>query len=77
MAEHDDGGPAFPKPDCPQMDAQHGMSLWDLYFGIAWESLGSLNWGDSWEARARQAANAADAMIAERNKRINRKAGEA
>ena len=76
--KHNDGGPAFPgvhyRDDEGQEYASHGgMSLWDYYFGqCASGMLGNANLkrSASVELVFGTAANYADAMLAERAKRM-------
>lgn len=76
MSPQDDGGDAFPNPDGPV--ERPGMSLWDYYFAeaLGWASdyppVCDEPWDEPWdvESIARRAALLADAMIAERRRRL-------
>jgi hypothetical protein len=64
----DDGGPAFPKPDCAELGAQPGMSLRDWFAGQALAGMMASDEcaSDSFEDTAPSAYRLADAMLAAR-----------
>ena len=79
--KHDDGGAAYPTDARLNesrevvQPANYGMTLWDHYYGLAMQGLlangdgEGMDWADSLSVIA---ADTADSMIAERNRRIGR-----
>jgi len=67
-----DGGPAFPQsyrvPGSSTIVGPTGITLWDYYAAAAMSALASEACA-SFESRAIEAADNADAMLAERKKR--------
>ena len=68
MTIKDEGGFAFPKPDCDQMEAQGGMTLRDWFAGQALAGLMSVRSSNVAAAYAADAYKIADLMILERAK---------
>lgn len=69
--KHDDGGRAYPVPWCHEDPYFNGMSLWDHYYGLAMQGLVAGEMAD-WSDIPKDAADQADAMIAERKRRTGR-----
>ena len=71
------GGPAFPVPNSANVNGQEGMTLWDYYAAAALTGVESANCAGgeilSPEKSANIAAQLADAMLAERAKRMEAK----
>ena len=71
MTQHQDGGPAFPRPGGELHDEQDGMSLLDWFAGtaLAGEMAGS---NDEWDGETDELAvycyRVGKAMIRERNR---------
>lgn len=67
MTKHDDGGPAFPSSG---FELHHGMTLWDYFAAHALVGYWADGRGGTYAGAAEFAADSADAMIAERKKRM-------
>jgi len=70
-----DGGPAFPQPDLqfPNGEVQYGspgMTLRDYFAAAALQGLLADGGGSSWEADAKNAYQAADAMLKAREVKL-------
>ena len=68
------GGPAFPVPNSANVNGQEGMTLWDYYAAAALQGLIANGSHDcTFCVYANAAARQADAMLAERAKRMEAK----
>ena len=67
----DDGGPAFPKPDCNEAHYQSGMSLLDYFAGQALANSAICHSQCLAENNGRVAYQAAITMLNERERLLN------